>query len=331
MKKSYMASVLAFLLFFSLFSSPSDAVWIWEPKTGRWYNPKYEVKGSAKAQFQNAESFEKKSDSERAAKEFKKLVQSYPTSPLAAEALIRSAENYKKANYFYEAYQAYQLIVEKYPSYPNIQKVVEEEYRIGNLFLSGKKRKLKLIKLALFPSMTIAVEIFQKVVDNFPFGDLADQAQLRIGIANEKMSQFPEAIEAYKKLLKVYTTSSIRDEAKYRIGLCAYKQSKGSAYDQDATDKALEVFKEFCREYPQSKRLGEVKAKLSELNSRKAQGLFQIAAYYHKIGDLVSAEVYYRQVVELFPDSEQAKISKSKIQTLDKNLQKQKENHAKTA
>lgn len=321
--KNYLVlSLLA--LSFGMSSISSEAVWIWEPKTGRWYNPKFEVKGSAKAQFQNAESFEKKREWERAAKEFKKLVKAYPTSPLAAQALVRSAENYKKSNFYYEAFQAYQMLVEKYPSYPDIQKVVNEEYRIGNLFLSGKKRKMKFIKLALFPSMNIAVEIFQKVIENFPFGDLADQAQLKLGIANQKMDKFPEAVEAYKKLLKEYPKSTIRDEAKYRIGFCFYKQSKNAAYDQAATEKALETFNEFVREYPESKRFAEVKNKIKELNARKAQGLFESAAYYHKVGDLASAKVYYAQVIELFPDSEQAKLAKIKMDTLAKKAQSSK-------
>jgi outer membrane protein assembly factor BamD len=238
---------------------------------------------------------------------------------LAPQALRRGAEAYKNSGYYYEAFKSYQMIVEKYPSYSDIQGVVEEEFKIGKLFLSGKKRKLKIIKLALFPSMDIAIEIFQKVVENFPYGNLADQAQLNIGRAYEKKRKYPEAIEAYKKLLKEYKNSSLRDDAKYRMGLCAYKQSKGASYDQAATEKALEIFKEFLREYPQSTMAGEVKLKVNELNSRKSQGLFQIAAYYDKVGENKSAEVYYQQVIDAFPESEEAKLARKRIDTLHGN------------
>src|SRR5574341_570673 len=183
--KKFISFLVAFQFIFSV-CAPVQAVWIWDPKTGKWSNPKYEVKGSAREQFRHAEGFEKKGKWERAAKEYKKLVKAYPTSPLAPQALRRSAEAYKKSGYYYEAFKAYQMIVEKYPSYPDIQGVVEEEFKIANLFLSGKRRKLKLIKLALFPSMDIAIEIFQKVVENFPYGNLADQAQLNIGRAYQK-------------------------------------------------------------------------------------------------------------------------------------------------
>ncbi|MBI1869648.1 MAG: outer membrane protein assembly factor BamD [Chlamydiae bacterium] len=309
-------TVLAFSFLLSSLVTSSQAVWIWDPKTGNWYNPKYAVKGSSKAQFQHAESFEKKGDWERAAKEYKKLVKAYPTSSWATMALVREAENYQKAGFYYEAYQADQLLIEKYPSYPDIEKIVEEEYKIGSLFLSGKKRKLKLIKLALFPSMDIAIEIFKKVVENFPFGNLADQAQFGIGRAYEKQKKYPEAMEAYKTLLKNHNKSSLRDEAKYRMGLCAYKQSRGASYDQAATDKALELFKEFLREYPESRRTEEVKAKIQELNTRKAQGLLQIAAYYNKVGDKKSAKVYYQQLLETFPDMEEGKTAKKRIEAL---------------
>jgi outer membrane protein assembly factor BamD len=310
-----------FIAFQFLFASvyPAIAVWIWDPKTGKWSNPKYEVKGSSREQFRHAESFEKKGKWERAAKEYKKLVKAYPTSPLAPQALRRGAEAYTNSGYYYEAFKSYQMIVEKYPSYSDIQGVVEEEFKIGKLFLSGKKRKLKIIKLALFPSMDIAIEIFQKVVENFPYGNLADQAQLNIGRAYEKKRKYPEAIEAYKKLLKEYKNSSLRDDAKYRMGLCAYKQSKGASYDQAATEKALEIFKEFLREYPQSTMAGEVKLKVNELNSRKSQGLFQIAAYYDKVGENKSAEVYYQQVIDAFPESEEAKLARKRIDTLHGN------------
>ncbi|MBI1883067.1 MAG: outer membrane protein assembly factor BamD [Chlamydiae bacterium] len=320
--KKLISSFIAFFLLL-VFIPSTFAVWVWDPKTGKWTNPKYEVKGSAKAQLEHAESFEKKGEWERAAKEYKKLVKAYPTSPLAPQALVRQAEDDEKAGFYYEAYQAYQMLVEKYPSYTDMEGVVKEEYRIGSLFLSGKKRKLKLIKLALFPSMDIAVEIFQKVVANFPFGDLADDAQFGIGRAYEKQKKYDEAMDAYKTLIKTYDKSALKDEAKYRMGLSAYKQSRGASYDQAATDKALEIFGEFVREYPGSKRMNEVKAKIQELRDRKAQGLFQTAAYYDKVGDDPSALVYYQQVVSQFPDSSQAKLAGRRVEVLSQPSKKE--------
>jgi outer membrane protein assembly factor BamD len=315
--KVFFSVFLAVFYLLTTLCSSSQAVWIWDPKTGKWSNPKYEVKGSSKNQLRHAESFEEKGEWERAAKEYKRLVKAYPTSPLAPEALARSAQCFEKANYYYEAYKAYQMIIEKYPSYSNIQQVVKEQYRIGNLFLSGKKKKMKIIKLAIFSSMEIAAEIFRKIVENFPYGELADKSQLRLGKAYEKMKKYPEAIAEYKKFLKEYSKSELADEAKYRMGYCAYKQSKGSAYDQDATEKALEIFNEFLRDFPQSKRAEEVKMLVHKLNGRKAKGLFEIAAYYDKVKEKKSAKVYYEQVIQKYPESEEAKVAKHRLESLN--------------
>lgn len=313
------ARILRFLsLFFTLvfLCDIAHAVWVWNPKTGKWSNPKYETKGSPKAQMQHAETFEKKGKWEAAAREYRKVVKTYPTSPLAPEALMKSAHAYEKAGYYAQAFKSLQMIVEKYPSYPGIQEVVEEEYRIANLFLSGKRKKMRMVKLALFPSVDTAIEIYQKVVENFPYGDLADDAQLRIGIAYQKKKKYPEAIEAYKKLLKEYKGSPLRDEAKFRMGVCAYKQSKGASYDHAATDKALEYFNEFLREYPGSKRVDQVQSFISELNSRKARGLFQVAAYYDKIGNDAAAEVYYLQIIKTYPDSQEAREAAQRLEKI---------------
>lgn len=315
--RAFLSVFLAVFYLLTTLCSSSLAVWIWDPKTGKWSNPKYEVKGSSKDQLRHAESFEEKGQWERAAKEYKKLIKAYPTSPLAPEALARSGQCFEKANYYYEAYKAYQMIIEKYPSYSNIQQVVQDQYRIGNLFLSGQKKKMKIVKLSLFSSMEIAAEIFRKIVENFPYGELADKSQLRLGRAYEKMKKYPEAIAEYKKFLKEYSKSELVDEAKYRMGYCAYKQSKGSAYDQDATEKALEVFNEFLRDYPQSKRADEVKMLVHKLNGRKAKGLFEIAAYYDKVKEKKSAKVYYEQVIQKYPESEEAKVAKQRLESLN--------------
>ncbi|MDP3979788.1 MAG: outer membrane protein assembly factor BamD [Chlamydiota bacterium] len=314
------------IICFLFCSADLQAVWVWDAKTGKWGNPKYEVKSTPKLQYKNANNFEKKKEWDRAAKEYKKLRQNFPRSKYAPEAILHEAENFEKAGFYYESFQAYQVLISKYPSYREISEIVAQQYRIGNLYLTGKKRKMKYIKLAVFSALNEAIEIFEKVRDNLPFSDIADDAQFRIGLTYEKMNKLNQAIQAYRELLRKFSESELRDDAKYRIGMCYLNLSKGPEYDQASSVNAIAAFHEFLNEYPDSNRIEEVKQRISDLHNSQAKGIYDIACYYDKIKQYDSALIYYNRVVNDFSESTFVQNSQKRVAQIQQKQQKITEN-----
>lgn len=139
MMRRFIPVILVVLLGLTL--KPAYSYWIWTPKTGKWVNPKNVAKPTPKEQFDFAKSFYDAKKYEEAKREFKKLIRQYPKAFEAAESqyylgLIEEAEGN-----LYEAYLAYQKLIDKYPFSERIQEVIEREYKIGERFMAGEKRK----------------------------------------------------------------------------------------------------------------------------------------------------------------------------------------------
>lgn len=301
-------------LFWLAFPAAAPCPWIWTPETGKFVNEKSLVKDTPKAQYDFAKAFEKKKDYDQAIYEYRKLVKNYPTSSLAVYAQIGIGESFEKKRDYYSAFKEYQKVLENYPSYGRIFDIVERQYKIGNIFLSGGKRRLW--RFNIVPARDKAIEVFEAVIASAPFSEFAPRSQFLIGEAYVKMGKLPEAVLEYQKVVDEYGESEFVDDARIQIGLCAYKLSRGPSYDQNSTNKAIETFRSYIRDYPNSPKVKEAKKKIAELEGRKAQGIFDVAEYYTGQKIYSSARLYYDEVIQAYPESPFAKTSKKRIKQI---------------
>ena len=93
--------------------SLTDAIAAWNPFAPMSYP-------SAQEQFEYAHTLESKGDFKRAMDAYQKVVDNFPSSPVAAEAQFRVAEMLEKTRSYYAAFNAYQAVLDNYSSYPKI-------------------------------------------------------------------------------------------------------------------------------------------------------------------------------------------------------------------
>ena len=150
------------------------------------------------------------------------------------------------------------------------------------------------------------MEIFESVILNDPYGPYADKAQFKIGECYDKEERFSEAAESFQKLIDEYPRSALLGDAKYRIALSTYKASLGPDYDQEITDEAIGEFKDFVEANDISRLAADAEEALAALKEKKAKSLFDVAAFYESQSRFSSAAVYYKDVVEEYPDTSYA-------------------------
>jgi len=260
--------LIALLIYFSLATGQAYAYWIWTPKTGKWVNPKSQVKPNPKEQFEAAKGLFDQKIYEDARREFKKLLKNYPKSLEASESQYYLALIEEAQGNLYEAYQAYQKVIDKYPFSERIQEIIELEYKIGEAFMSGEKRKAMGISL---PVENPSIEIFSKVVENSSYGPLAPKAQYKLGLVLKSLVRFYEAEEAFNKVISNYPDSEWAAAAKFQIAACRAALSKGAAYDQGASEEAKEKFEEFVREHPDVALSREAQNSINQLQEKEAE------------------------------------------------------------
>ncbi len=314
--KWYSKIIPLFFLLLLLYPGISHGAWIWTPNTKGWLNPKHAVKDTAKEQFKHAMGFRETPDYKRAISEFNKLLRFYPNSTDAPQAQYYIGRCYQDMEEHYHAYLSYQKVIEMYPYAKNREEIIKREYDIGLLFLSGEKAKV--LGVSLLPALDKSIEIFEQIVKNSPYGEYADDAQFKIGEAYKRSNRFAEATEAFGKLLEEHPKSPLKDKANYEIAQCAYLASLGSSYDQTSTDEAIEHFKGFVSGSDGSTLSEEAKKSLDILKNKKAEALYDKAHFYEKVGKNNSAAVYYRELVDNYPQSPLAAESLTRLMEIEK-------------
>src|SRR5262249_46933806 len=140
------------------------------------------------------------------------------------------------------AFNEYQKLIQKYPKAVHYDDVLKRQYDIANRFLDGQWFKLY-DTVPFFPSMDKTVDLFEKVVTNGPYSDIAPHAQLKIGAAREKQSNYPDAVKAYERAADRYNDRpEIAADALFREGYSYYKQAATAEYDQNTAAQAIAVF-----------------------------------------------------------------------------------------
>ncbi len=292
--------------------------WVWTPETGSWINPKSAVKDTAEQQFKWAMEFYEAKDYKRAVSEFERLVKFYPNSTYAPQAQYYAGRAYEDMEEYYHAYLSYQKVIEAYPYAKNRDEIIKRQYDIGLLFFNGQRAKI--LGVALLPAIDKSIEIFEEVVKNSPYGEYADRAQFKIGEAYKNSNRFAEAIVAFQRVVDEYPKSELSNEAEYEVAQCAYLASSGSSYDQESTDIAIERFEEFVKEEKEDSLSKEAETSLERLREKKAKGLYDTAHFYERIGHNQSAAIYYKELIDEYPDTSLAKESIAKLVEMEKRL-----------
>ncbi len=306
---------LILIIVLSLSVEKAYPYWIWTPKTGKWVNPKNTIKPTPKEQFDLAKSLYDIKNYEEAKREFKKLLKSYPKSLEASESQYYLGLTEETQGNLYEAFLSYQKVIDKYPFSERIQEINEREYKIGEAFMSGVKRKAMGVTL---PVENPALEIFTKVVENSTYGPLAAKSQYKLGLVLKGLMRYYEAEEAFNKVVTSYPDSEWVGAAKFQIAACRAAVSRGAAYDQGAAKEAKDKFEEFVRENPDAVLSRDAEKNISQLNEREAESYYSIGRFYEKQKAYNAAKIYYEDVISGYPNSVWAAKSLERIQMMEK-------------
>ncbi|MEA3560703.1 MAG: outer membrane protein assembly factor BamD [Candidatus Omnitrophota bacterium] len=298
------------------------AFWVWTPESGKWLNPKYVVKDTPEEQFKWALELYDSGDYERTIKEFEQLIDNFPLSKLCAESRYYIGLAYEAMGKHYYAFLAYQQIIDDYPQSERIDEIIEREYKIANLFYRGEKASILGKSIPLVSSKDKALEVFQKIIENSPYGKYGDLSQYRIAIYYKDTARYNEAIKEFYKIIDNYPKSELVDDARYEIALCRGKQAAACDYKEEIIDKAIEEFENFLKDYPQSNITDDAKDKLFALKEKKAEGIFSIAKFYELQGAIDSALIYYQEIKVFFPDTSWVSKASERISNIKKGQEK---------
>jgi outer membrane protein assembly factor BamD len=160
----------------------SAAVVFGPPDKSKYVAPGEEqMNGNAQELFNIGQDAEKAGNFRRAMRAYRTLVRRHPKDTLAPGAAYRTAQLQEQMHDYLEAASSYRYVVERYPTSPHFNEAIEAQFRIGEMYLAGKK--LKLFGMPFASSMDKAVEVFAAVIRTAPYGKYTARAQLKMGLA----------------------------------------------------------------------------------------------------------------------------------------------------
>jgi outer membrane protein assembly factor BamD len=273
-----------------------------------------ELSGDAAELFDIGQKAEKEGNYARAIKAYKTLVRKYSRDALAAGACYRGGVLYEKTHQYLEAAGTYKTLVVSYPTSPHFNEAIEGQFRVGEMYLAGKK--LKLLGIPLATSMDRAVDIFASIIRTAPYGKYTARAQFDIGLAREKQGANDAAIQAYQAVIDKFTNDPIAADAQYQIGYIWFTAAKLGTKDIAATNNARTAFQDFLFRYPNSEKAPQARANLQLLEHKSLSRAFDVARFYDKQKAYRAAVLYYNEVIRQQPGSAESDKAKKRIEEL---------------
>src|SRR5436309_3968602 len=311
--------IRAFLVFavaaFLLPESGKGSVVFRPGKKAKYVAPgEEEISGNAAELYQIGQSAEKAGNIKRAIKAYKSLVKHHTKDTLAPGALYRSAQLQEQLHEYTPAAESFGQLVERYPGSPHFEEAIEAQFRVGEIYLNGKK--LKFLGIPLASALDRAVTIFANVVRTAPYGKYTARAQFDIGLAREKQGANDAAIQAYQAVVDKFPNEPVPVDAQYQIGYIWFTAAQTGTKDAAASANAKTAFQDFLFHYPKSEKAAQARANLDILEHKQTANSYKVAKFYDKQKYYRAAVIYYNEVIRQQPGSEESNEAKKRIDQL---------------
>jgi len=273
-----------------------------------------EMSGDAAELYEIGQKAEKDGDNKRAIRAYKSLVKRHPKDALAATALYRAAQLQEQIRLYTPAADSYLQLVERYPTSAHFDDAIEGQFRIGEVYLNGKK--LKVLGIPVASALDRAVTIFANVVRTAPYGRYTARAQFDIGLAREKQGANDAAIQAYQAVVDKFPNEPVAVDAQYQLGYIWFTASQLGTNDAAAAANAKTAFQDFLFHYPKSEKAAQARKNLDILEHKQTNNSFKVAKFYDKQKYYRAAVIYYNEVIRQQPGSEESNEAKKRIDQL---------------
>lgn len=149
----------------------------------------------------------------------------------------------------------------------------------------------------------VAIELLKSYVANNAGGAEVDQAIELLGESHLRIKEWGEAQNQFERLLRDYPESDSAAAASFRLGEALWGQSRGPAFDQEYTQKALEQWESYLRAYPGHWQNEEAGKRRQVARNRLADKLDRAGSLYLKLRRVGPARIYFQRVLDEYPDT----------------------------
>ena len=176
-------------------------------------------------------------------------------------------------------------------------KPADELFAEGLKKLEGKK----ILGLIRYIDYDAAIETFQSIIDNYPFSEFEEKAQLKIADAYFEDKRYEEALAYYQEFADQHSTDPRAPGSLLRVAQCHYEQIQSVDRDQNAAHQATKALEALIQQHPYAEETRQGEEMLIEIRTRLASNMLHIADFYLVREHWQSAASRYRRVLDEYP------------------------------
>lgn len=161
-----------------------------------------------------------------------------------------------------------------------------------------------------------AIEFYEKLKANFPYGDYAEQAYLELAYAYYRYGEPLSAIRELEEFIRLYPRHPQLPYAYFLKALSADSINRSwldrfitdpANRDIQSTQQALSAYQEIIQRFPNTDYAIAAQQRLVIITNRLARRDLQVAQFYYERKAYLAAATRAQRVIEEFPNSQSSR------------------------
>jgi len=153
-------------------------------------------------------------------------------------------------------------------------------------------------------SLTLAVDQFHELLDQYPFSAYNEEAELKIAHAHYLNGNYAEATAALTDFQRRHPTSAHLPFVGYCLGMCYAKQMRTIDRDQSAAQNAANDFLTVSQQYPDSAYAELAREQLARCRENIGEHELYIANFYARRSNQKAAEIRLLTLAARYGDTD---------------------------
>jgi outer membrane protein assembly factor BamD (BamD/ComL family) len=254
---------------------------------------------------------------------YRKAYKRWPDSPLEEEAIFKAAESAFFADHYVRAEDEYALLVKKFQSSQYLTQVTERRFAIGRYWEAQDRAHPKFVLIPNLTDRTIprfdtgghALKVYERIRLDDPIGPRADDAVMATANAYFLKGRWDDADYHYGLLRSEFPKSEHQFQS-HLLGLrCKLLRYQGPGYEGSQLDEAEDLATQLLTQFPtdlgtERERVVQVRA---DIRGQRALREWEMAEFYAKNEYYGAARHYYAKVIDDYPDTKLAEMSKGRV------------------
>lgn len=185
---------------------------------------------------------------------------------------------------------------------------LERQFHIAEAYLAGReKRVLGIFKIKGYAE---GLRIMESIADRAGDRDIGLRAGIIVAENYEKRKMFNEAYLKWSEISWQSKTSQEIKQTLLSMARCKYALYRGPKYDASCLKTAKSHYEDFKLRFPQDAKEFDIDNILKQINEQMAYKQLCIGQYYEKVGNKLSANLYYDMVIQNWPNSNSAESAR---------------------